>query len=105
MEKEMKRLKVIMGVFGFSYILRFVFDMLISIQMSMFCIFVTDYPGFTQLVLMFYFFITDVLPIGMIFYMHYVNYRQDQEARVVIVGQREAENEEQRYNANADQYV
>ena len=101
----MKRLKVIMGVFGFSYILRFVFDMLISIQMSMFCIFVTDYPGFTQLVLMFYFFITDVLPIGMIFYMHYVNYRQDQEARVVIVGQREAENEEQRYNANADQYV
>ena len=36
MEKEMKRLKIIMGVFGFSYILRFLFDLIISFNMLKF---------------------------------------------------------------------
>ena len=75
MEKEMKRLKIIMSVFGFSYILRFLFDLFMSFSMLSFCDFVTNFPGFTQMVLFFYYLITDVLPIGMIFYMHYVNYR------------------------------
>lgn len=88
MEKEMKRLKVIMGVFGFSYILRFVFDLGMSVSMSAFSGFVSSHPGFADLLLMVYFFLTDVLPIGMVFWMHYTNYRQDQEqaAGVVIVG-------------------
>ena len=33
------------------------------------------------MMLFFYYLITDALPIGMIFYMHYVNYRQDNEER------------------------
>ena len=47
MEKEMKRLKIIMGVFGFSYILRFLFDLIISFNMLKFSQLLTDYPGGT----------------------------------------------------------
>ena len=81
MEKQMKRLKIIMSVFGFSFVLRFAFDFIISLYITIFTDFVENYPGTTALILLFYYLVTDILPIGMIFYMHYVNYRFDDEER------------------------
>ena len=75
MEKEMKRLKAIMSVFGFSYILRFAYNFSISLYELEFAVFQSEHPGFSQLILFAYFMVTDALPIGMVFYMHYMNYR------------------------------
>jgi len=43
----MKRLKMIMCVFGFSYVLRFAFDLAISFDMMKFSDMLTNYPGAT----------------------------------------------------------
>ena len=103
----MKRLKIIMSVFGFSFVLRFAFNFIMSLYMVQFASFLYSYPGFSQLMLFGYYFVTDTLPIGMIFYMHYVNYRFDdeerraQQVRLALENERENDN----YNRHQDEIV
>ena len=76
MEKEMNRLKVIMCVFGFAFLLRFTFEFAMSFYIAEYIEVLDNYPGVTHLVLFFTYLVIDVLPIGMVFYMHFANYRE-----------------------------
>jgi hypothetical protein len=63
MEKEKKRLMIIMLVFGSSYLLRAGFDLTIGIYFVEFQQLSSDYPGFFELIQSVYFILTDVVPI------------------------------------------
>lgn len=70
MEGEKKRLKIIMTLFGTSYVLRAGFNLIIASYMLEFQSFSNNYPGFFELMQSMYFVVTDVIPILSFFRMH-----------------------------------
>ena len=71
MENEKRRLKIIMMLFGTSYLVRTAFDLILAIYMLEFIQFASDYPGFFELIQCLYFVISDVVPLVALFKMHH----------------------------------
>ena len=82
MEGEKKRLKVIMYLFGASYLLRATFDLIISYHLVRFYDLSVNYPGFFELGQSLYFVLTDVVPILSFFRMHDQVYGENAEGQV-----------------------
>ena len=80
MENEKKRLKIIMTVFGTSYILRAAFDLIIGLYLLEVQTFASDYPGFFELAQTMYFIVTDIVPILAFLRMHHQVYREEDAA-------------------------
>jgi hypothetical protein len=79
LEQEKKRLKIIMTLFGTSYLLRAACDLIIAIYFSEFMKLSYEYPGFFELIQSVYFIITDVVPILSFFRMHDQVYGETEE--------------------------
>lgn len=82
MENEKKRLKIIMALFGTSYLVRASFDLIIAIYLVEFEKLSIDYPGFFELGQSLYFVLTDVVPILSFFRMHDQVYGENAEGQV-----------------------
>lgn len=70
MENEKKRLKIIMVLFGTSYLVRASFDLIIGIYLVEFQKLSEDYPGFFELGQSINFVLTDIVPLLSFFKMH-----------------------------------
>ena len=74
LETEKKQLKIVLGLFGASYLVRCAFDILVGfylIEVTSFC---EEYPGFFELSQSLYFFLSDVMPIMALYRMHHQVY-------------------------------
>ena len=74
LENEKKRLKIIMTLFGTSYLVRSAFDMILGIYSVEFMKFASDYSGFFELLQCVYFIFADVVPLCAFFNMHHQVY-------------------------------
>ena len=79
MENEKARLKIIMTVFGTSYLVRAAFDLVIGVYFVGYQDLSANYPGFFELLQSLYFVLTDLIPICSFFRMHHQVYREEQE--------------------------
>ena len=82
MESEKKRLKIIMTLFGTSYLVRASFDLIIALYLVEFMKLSTSHPGFFELGQSLYFVLTDVVPILSFFRMHDQVYGENAEGQV-----------------------
>ena len=82
MENEKRRLKILMILFGSSYLLRAIFDVSISIYYTEFQQLAQDYSGFFELGQSLFFVLSDVLPIISFFRMHDQVYGENAEGQV-----------------------
>ena len=73
------RLKAIMSVFGFSNILRSVVDVLIGIYLVEFVDFAQSYPALLELGQLFFYLVSDMLPIGLIYCFHHANFKIEED--------------------------
>ena len=71
LEIEKQRLKIVLGLFGWSYLLRFTFGLLVGFYLTEVASFVAQYPGFFELGQSVYFMVSDVVPIAALFRMHH----------------------------------
>jgi len=80
LETEKKQLKIVLGLFGGSYLVRCAFDVLVGFYLIEVASFCEEYPGFFELSQTLYFFLSDVLPIMALYRMHHQVYG-DQEGQ------------------------
>ena len=71
MENEKNRLKLVLGLFGGSYILRSAFDLVIGMYLLEYLTLAEQYPGFFELSQCLYFVLADIVPIFAFFRMHH----------------------------------
>ena len=76
MESELKRLKIILGVFGSSYLIRALLDSFLGAFLPRFISLQSEYEGSTAFGFLIFYFTSDILPISLIYWMHHLNYRQ-----------------------------
>lgn len=87
MDQELKTLKILISVYGLSFTLHSILDMVTGLKLYTLIIFESDYPGMAQLAYFLWYFFTEALPIGRVFHIHYSNFTQNQ--NLILEQQRE----------------
>lgn len=72
---EKKRLKTVLAVFGFSYVLRSAVNLIEGLYFERVIEFMNDSTHIFELANLFLFILTDLLPISLLYSYHHFNFR------------------------------
>jgi len=84
LEAEKGRLKIVLSLFGGSYIIRGAFDLIIGAYLAEYTAWSEKYPGFFELAQCAFFVVTDIVPITGIFRMHHQVYGAQEGQQVLM---------------------